>query len=126
VATTDPTAFVHPAGRISHADHRAAGAAAIDAVYPAAENAMAFPHLVTSEGLEPHHVSRLYLMWTPEARDLVDISDTLDLKLAALREHASQLRDPERTESFVRAWVAEAGEAVGVAAAEAFTVYDFG
>ena len=67
----------------------------VDAVYPAARNAMAFPHLVIHEGLEPHAVRRLYLFWTDRPDAWVDISDTLDVKLAALREHASQLREPE-------------------------------
>ena len=59
VAAPDPTVVIHDDGFIQHVDHRAAAMAAVDAVYPASENAMAFPHLVTAEGLEPHVVSRL-------------------------------------------------------------------
>ena len=73
-----------------------AGAAAVDAVYPAARNAMAFPHLVTAEGLAPHAVARLYLFWPERPGAYVDISDTLDVKLAALHAHASQHREPEQ------------------------------
>ena len=47
VAASDPRVLIHERGFVNHVDHREAGAAAIDAVYPAAQNAMAFPHLVT-------------------------------------------------------------------------------
>ena len=43
---------------------------------------------------------------------------TLDRKIAALAEHRSQIRDPEGLEKRIRAWAAEEGEAIGVAAAE--------
>src|SRR6187549_88679 len=94
VLAMDPTVVIHERGFIQHTDHREAGLAAVDAVYPAARNAMAFPHLVLHEGLEPHTVQRLYLFWTERANAWVDVSDTLEVKLAALREHASQLRKP--------------------------------
>ena len=64
VATHDPRPIVSDDGYVNHVDHRSCGAAAIDAVYPAAANALAFPGLVRSEGLEPHRVSRLYLFWS--------------------------------------------------------------
>ena len=52
---------------MNHADHRAAGFAAVDAVYPAARNGMAFPWLAR-DGLEPHTVRRLYLFWSGARR----------------------------------------------------------
>ncbi len=61
VATHDPRDIVSDDGIVNDVDHRECGTAAIDAVSPAAANAMAFPALVRSEGLEPHHVGRLYL-----------------------------------------------------------------
>ena len=50
----------------NHTDHRAAGMAAVDAVYPAARNPMAFPALARS-GLAAHIVRRLYLFWSNHA-----------------------------------------------------------
>ena len=47
-------------GGINHTDHRAAGIAAVDAVYPAARNPMAFPWLARA-GLAAHKVRRIYL-----------------------------------------------------------------
>jgi len=126
VATMDPTVLIHADGYIQHTDHRAAAMAAVDAVYPAARNAMAFPHLAIDEGLAPHSVKRLYLFWTDRATAWVDVSATIELKLAALREHASQIREPEQLEERIRTWAREEGERAGVSAAETFRVIDLG
>jgi len=94
--------------------------AAIDAVYPAARNAMAFPHLVTAESLAPWEVNQLYLFFTDAPNAWVDITETIETKIAALREHASQLRKPEELEGMLRGWAQENGERIGTAAAERF------
>ena len=62
---------------------------------------------------------RLYLFWSNHATVWVDISTTLDRKIAALREHASQIREPEALGDRIREWAAEEGAPIGVAAAEA-------
>lgn len=124
VACMDPRLVISEEGFIQHIDHREAGAAAVDAVYPAARNAMAFPHLVKSEGLAPHHVSRMYLFWTERPNLWVDIGGTMETKLAALRAHASQHRKPEGLEDMIRAWARREGEAAGFEAAESFSVID--
>ena len=126
VLAMDPTVVIHERGFIQHTDHREAGLAAVDAVYPAARNAMAFPHLVNDEGLEPHAVNILYLFFTDKANTWVDVSDTIDTKIAALREHVSQLRKPEELEGSMRGWSAEAGKEIGAAAAEGFRYLDIG
>jgi LmbE family N-acetylglucosaminyl deacetylase len=120
VLTMDPTVIIHERGIVQHVDHRQAGLAAVDAVYPASRNAMAFPHLVLDEGLEPHTVTDLYLFFTDRPNIWVDVSETIDVKIAALREHVSQLRKPEELEESIRGWSAEAGKQIGAAAAEAF------
>lgn len=124
VAAIDPRLIVHEAGFVQHVDHREAGAAAVDAVYPAAQNAMAFPHLVRSEGLAPHHVERLFLFWSERPSALVDIGATIDTKLTALRAHASQHRQPEELEGRIRGWAKREGEALGLEAAEAYAIID--
>ena len=121
VLTFDPTILFHADGYIQHTDHRAAAMAAVDAVYPAARNPMAFPHLAR-EGLAAHAVGRLILFWTEQPTAWVDVSATVERKIAALREHRSQVREPEKLESRVREWAAEDGKAHGVEAAEAFRV----
>ena len=56
VLAVDPETLFYGDGGVNHADHRAAGMAAVDAVYPAARNALAFPWLAR-DGLEPHVVA---------------------------------------------------------------------
>jgi LmbE family N-acetylglucosaminyl deacetylase len=124
VVATDPRVFIHERGFVNHVDHREAGAAAVDAVYPAAENAMAFPHLVKAEGLPPHYVRRLYLFWSDRADTAVDISATLETKLRALHAHRSQHRKPEELDARITEWARLEGESVSVEAAETFAVID--
>jgi LmbE family N-acetylglucosaminyl deacetylase len=121
VVTIDPETIFYSDGGVNHADHRAAGIAAVDAVYPAARNAMAFPWLAR-DGLEPWTVRRIYLAWSNHPTAWVDVTGTLDRKLAALREHASQIRNPDELESRIREWAREEGQAIGVDAAEALRV----
>ncbi len=75
----------------SHPDHRAAGEAALAAVYPDARNPFAHPELA-AEGLEAWTVPEMWIMAAPEERQdhCVDITATFELKVAALREHKSQ------------------------------------
>jgi LmbE family N-acetylglucosaminyl deacetylase len=117
VLATDPETLFHGDGGVNHTDHRAAGMAAVDAVYPAARNPMAFPALARS-GLAAHVVRRLYLFWSNHANAWVDISTTLDRKIAALSEHRSQIRDLDALGERIRAWAAEEGRSIGVGAAE--------
>jgi LmbE family N-acetylglucosaminyl deacetylase len=126
VLAMDPTVVIHERGYIQHVDHRQAALAAVDAVYPASRNAMAFPHLANDEGLEPHVVKHLYLFFTDHPNAWIDVTDTIDVKIAALREHVSQLRKPEELEGMLRGWSAEAGKEIGAAAAETFRYVDVG
>jgi len=120
VVAMDPTVIIHESGFVQHVDHRVAGLAAIDAVYPAARNAMAFPHLVTVEDLAPFEVKELYLFFTDRPNAWVDTSATIETKIAALREHASQLRKPDELETMLRGWAHEDGQKIGTSAAESF------
>jgi LmbE family N-acetylglucosaminyl deacetylase len=103
----------------SHRDHRIAGGIALDCIYPLARDHMAFPELL-AQGLEPHKVKEAHLMsW--ESPDLVvDISDTMDLKIKALACHASQMQDMAAVEARVRERNAFLGKAKGYAYAETF------
>lgn len=121
VLTVDPETLFYGDGGVNHADHRAAAIAAVDAVYPAARNAMTFPWLAR-DGLEPHVVRRIYLFWSNHPSAWVDVTATVDRKIGALRAHASQIRHPERLEPRIREWAREDGEAIGAAAGEAFRV----
>ena len=119
VLATDPETLFYRDGGINHTDHRASGLAAVDAVYPAARNPMAFPNLARS-GLAAHRVRRIYLFWSERNNAWVDVSATRERKIDALRAHASQIRDVEGLAERIRTWTAEEGASIGVAAAEAF------
>jgi len=118
VLATDPTVIFYRDGGVNHTDHREAGLAAVDAVYPAARNPMAFPALARS-GLAAHRVRRLYLFWPNEPNVWVDIASTLDRKIAALVAHGSQIREPDKLADRMRDWAREEGETIGIQAAEA-------
>ncbi len=104
-----------------HPDHRAVGITTIDAVYPTARDPLYFPqHL--AEGLEPHKVAELWLFGAQYPDLYVDISETLDLKIAALAAHQSQIHDIEELAQRVRERAAEIGAERGLRYAEAFKV----
>jgi len=91
VATTDPYLRYK-----WHRDHRIAGQVVLDAVFPFARDFLAYPDL-TLDGLQPHKVKEvllwsMLLFWESQEIDYrSDITDTLDLKIAALRCHKSQI-----------------------------------
>lgn len=118
VLATDPTVVFYRFGGINHTDHREAGIAAVDAVYPAARNPMAFPALARS-GLGAHRVRRIYLFWPNDPNVRVDVSATIGRKIDALRAHASQIKEPDALEERIRAWAKEEGEPIGAEAGEA-------
>jgi len=102
VVTCDPTRVITPFGTINHPDHRAAGQIALDAIMPGAGNRMYFTELL-SEGLEPHQVKEVYIAGAAEPDTVIDVTDTFDVKLRALREHKSQIKDPDGLEQRMRA-----------------------
>jgi LmbE family N-acetylglucosaminyl deacetylase len=76
---------------IWHRDHRITGQVTLDAVFPYARDHLAYPDLL-AEGLKPHKV-REVLLWSlsGDINYRSDITDTFDVKLAALRCHKSQV-----------------------------------
>jgi LmbE family N-acetylglucosaminyl deacetylase len=118
VVCSDPTAFFYSDSYINHPDHRAVAQAAIDAVFPAAEMNLLYPDLA-AEGLTGHKVNYVYVHWGQEPNVYIDITDTIDRKIEALRKHESQLGDWD-PEEMVREWSRETGSRVGFAFAEAY------
>jgi len=87
VATSDPYRRY-----FWHRDHRIAGQVTLDAVFPYARDHLAYPDLL-GEGLEPHKVEEMLFWASEEINFRVDVTDSFDLKIAALRCHESQLRE---------------------------------
>ncbi|HEX9414205.1 MAG TPA: PIG-L deacetylase family protein [Ktedonobacterales bacterium] len=100
-----------------HPDHRAVGQTALDAV-AAARDPLYFSEQLT-EGLTEHRVHNVYLFSTDMPNYYVDITATLDVKIAALQCHRSQIGDRPIGE-MLRARAAVTGQERGLAAAEAF------
>jgi len=95
LVTCDPTTYFLGDSHINHADHRAAGQAALDAVYPAARDHLYFPELWLEEKLEPHAVREVWICGTLSPSVSVDVTDTWEIKIQALREHKTQIGDPQ-------------------------------
>ena len=114
----DPTAFFYRDEYINHPDHRAAAQAALEAVFPAASMPLVFSELA-EEGLTPHAVKQVYIWGASEPNTWVDISPTLELKIEALRQHASQMGDWDPTEHVTRR-SQERAEGHGMTYAESF------
>jgi LmbE family N-acetylglucosaminyl deacetylase len=120
VVIGDPQGIFYGNGYINHPDHRAAAQAALYAVFPSSETRLIFTDLL-QDGYEPHKVKRLYIHG-PESTDTwVDITTTIDMKISALRKHASQLKN-WNPEKMIREWAANDGKEHGLEYAESFKV----
>lgn len=108
VICQDPTSWFVAREYINHPDHRAAGQAVLEALFPAARNHRMFPELL-AEGLEPHRVDEVYVAGSTSSDTWIDITDFMDLKITALRAHVSQMGDWD-PDGPVRDWNREDGK----------------
>ncbi len=121
VITGDPTIVWAGSDYINHPDHRAAATAALDAVFPAAGQPNLFEEIAL-EGFKAHKPRRVYVStWGNDAEVFVNIEETIEVKIAALRAHASQMKDWDPAES-IRNWAAERAKGKEMAYAEGFRV----
>ena len=95
LVTCDPRTLFVGGNRLNHPDHRAAGQAALDAVFPAARDHLNFIELWRDEHLEPHIVREVWVCGTLEPNTVLDVTDTWEIKISALYEHKSQIGDPK-------------------------------
>ncbi|RME85623.1 MAG: PIG-L family deacetylase [Caldilineae bacterium] len=110
---------------INHPDHRNAGLATIEAIFPAAGNPMFFPDLI-AEGYPPHSIRELWMCMTPEPNLRIDITDLIDLKIEAVKQHVSQFDDLDRLERWIRERWGEEDEAGRRRYFESFKRMSFG
>src|SRR6059036_1688341 len=118
IVAPDPSRLWYGDGYINHTDHKRAGELALTAVMPDAPSRPQFPELL-DEGLEPFEVPNVWLT-SEDGETLVDITETIDLKVAALGRHESQLGAFPDWEDMIRRRAKEVGSAAGVEYAESF------
>ena len=104
-----------------HPDHRAVGLATTDAVYPTARDPLYFPdHL--HDGLEPHKTAEIWFFGPEHPDKVVDITDTFDRKMHALRAHQTQVGKADELEERMRDRAKELAEDLDFELGEAFKV----
>ena len=106
---------------IWHRDHRITGQVTLDAVFPYARDHLSYPDLL-EEGLQPHKVQEMLFWASEDVNHRSDITDTFDLKIAALRCHKSQIEplDSPKWENWLRQRYKELAEGTDFEMAEAF------
>lgn len=90
VICQDPTQRWAGTRGLNHPDHRAAGDACLDAVYPSARDPHVFTELLV-DNLLPHKVREVFVMSQANAEVWIDIGDVLQKKIDGLRQHESQV-----------------------------------
>lgn len=100
LVTCDPQTLFAVYG-INHPDHRAAGQATMDAVFPAAGSPVFFPELLT-EGYLPHMPREVWCSLTMQPNVVIDVTDTWHIKLEALLEHKTQIGNVEKFKERMR------------------------
>ncbi len=116
VITGDPTAYLLGDHYINHPDHRAAAQAAVDAVAPASAMPLLWP-----EAGPPHRVHQIYIHGNENPNRWVDVSETIEQKIAALKQHVSQMGSWDPSD-MIKEWNAQEGGEKGLAFAESFRV----
>lgn len=120
IITGDPTVFFASDTYINHPDHRAAATAALEATFPAAGQPNLFQEL-EQEGLKAHKVRKVYITTWGDANLFVNISETIDLKVAALKAHKSQMGE-WNPEPSIKEWAFGRAKGKEMGYAESFRV----
>ncbi len=100
-------------------DHTTLGLAAFQAAYLRAPSPLCEPEQVR-EGLPLHKPEMLMLIMSAEPDVFVDIEETFELRMQALRQHATQGRDRPDVPAFFRGIAERLGERGGCKLAEGF------
>ena len=120
VLAGNPEAWFYGNEYVNHPDHRAAAQAACEAVFPSAGTRLIFTDLLAA-GYEPHDVKRLYIHGSEKNDTWIDISETIDIKIEALKKHVSQI-DTHEVDKWMHDWAKEEGKEKGLDFAEAYRV----
>jgi LmbE family N-acetylglucosaminyl deacetylase len=120
IITGDPTMVFSGSDYINHPDHRAAAQAALDATFPAAGQPNLFEELA-NEGLTAFKPRKVYVTAWENSDTFVNIDDTIEIKINALRAHKSQMGNWD-LESMIREWAAGIARGKEMQYAEGFRV----
>lgn len=120
VVCGDPTVIFSGETYINHPDHRAAATAALDATFPAAGQPNLFQEL-EEEGLKAHKPRKVFVAGWNQSDLYVNIEETIDIKIEALRAHKSQMRDWD-PEPRIKEWASERAKGKEMGYAETFRV----
>ncbi len=101
VVTLDPTRWYGSRG-INHPDHRAIGAATLEAVFPTARDRLNFIEHERDEGLDTHKVSTVYIAGAVEPNLTLDVTDAVERQIDALRAHKTQISDMDKMAERIR------------------------
>ena len=107
---------------INHSDHRAVGLACLAVANPDASTRPMFSEL-EQEGIEPFEIANLWMpIWGSDVDTFVDISETIETKIGALRCHKSQIHDWP-VDEWIRQRAKERGAPRGMEYAETFRTF---
>jgi LmbE family N-acetylglucosaminyl deacetylase len=121
IVTGDPTVVFAGADYINHPDHRAAALAALEATFPAAGQPNLFEELA-EEGLTAHKPRKVYVnIWDNKADIYINIEETIEIKIAALRAHKSQMGEWDPGPS-IKEWAASSAQGKEMDYAETYKV----
>ena len=110
----------HPyRGYFDHRDHRITAQVTLDAVFPYAAGTHSYPDLL-EQGLQPHTVKEVLFCGTGDPNYYIDITGTIDVKIAALRCHRSQVGDRPEMAEWIRQRARMSAEGQDYELAEAF------
>ncbi len=119
VVSGDPRSHFPTDTYINHPDHRAAAKAVVEAAFPASEMRLLYPEF-EEEGIMPHKPNYVYISGPSDSNLYIDITDTIEVKIEALRQHKpSQFADWD-PEEMVKQWATGVGKAVGYQYAERY------
>ena len=110
-------------------NHRLCGQVTLDALFPYARDRLHYPEQIEVEGLETHKVGDVLLWGTEEPDTFFDITDTIEMKIQALKKHASQISAPgtggRDVDEFIKANASRIGQRADFPYAEAFRRIEF-
>ncbi len=117
----DPTATFFGGVYVNHRDHRETGWALLDAVAPASAMPLYFP-----DAGEAHEVRFMLLSGTHEPDVAIDVSSSIERKVAAVLAHRSQMGDQSaEINHVVRARAQQGAREVGASFVETFRRVQF-